>query len=168
MNNIEIINRQRAYRLNKLELAAFAAQVTAELQLVGVTIGILFVGDRRMRQFNRDFRQINKSTDVLSFPYWEAAKVERKFPPRVAKQRLSELGDVVIATPTAARYAAQSGVSLELEIQGLIIHGLLHLCGYDHEVDKGEMAQLEAKLRAKLLTPQSAAPPPPYQQINLI
>jgi probable rRNA maturation factor len=156
MNTIEFLNRQRAYPLNKASLMAVATQVMEELQLMGVTVSIVFVGDRRMRQLNRDFRQINKSTDVLSFPYWEARAVERKFPPRIAKQALAELGDVVIATPTAARYAAEAGISLEVELQGLIIHGLLHLCGYDHEVDKGEMAQIEAKLRAKLLTPRQA------------
>jgi probable rRNA maturation factor len=62
-----------------------------------------------------------------------------------------ELGDVVISTQTAARYAAKCGLSFDREVRHLIIHGLLHLCGYDHETDHGEMRQLERQLRRQLI-----------------
>ena len=90
-----------------------------------------------MQALNRRFRRKNKPTDVLSFP---------SAVPGVA-------GDIAISLEIAADNAAQLGHSLETEVKILIVHGLLHLAGYDHESDSGEMAAKEAEIRRKLGLP---------------
>lgn len=112
-------------------LAAWLSR-TAPRTLGGhVTIAI--VTDQRMRALNRQFRGVDASTDVLSFPAAEAGT----------------LGDVAIARGVAARQAKAAGHSRATEIRVLALHGLLHLAGYDHETDDGEMARVEARLRRK-------------------
>lgn len=115
----------------------------ATLQRVGVTEGelsVLLCDDRTIELLNSHFRKICKPTDVLSFP---------------AHDRLPtgtvHLGDVAISLETAARQAEAAGHSLERELCLLLIHGVLHVCGYDHEQDEGEMEALEARLREELL-----------------
>jgi probable rRNA maturation factor len=98
-----------------------------------VTLGL--VSDRRIRTLNREFRGIDSATDVLSFPSGEPAP--------------GPLGDVLIARGVAARQARQAGHSLKTELRVLALHGLLHLLGYDHETDAGQMARLERRLRRK-------------------
>jgi probable rRNA maturation factor len=137
---IEVINRQR---LARLDCAAIAELASATLASVGRQMEfatIAFVRDREIRRLNRDFRGKDRATDVLSFPATNEGADEDGF-----------LGDIVIATDTAIRQAEENGVSLEREVSELVIHGLLHLCGYDHEKDDGEMNRIELKLRRKLL-----------------
>lgn len=98
-----------------------------------------------MRFLNRDYRGFDKPTDVLSFAYHEAPE------DFAAGNEAEHLGDVVISVETAQRYAGELGVTFEREIEHLIIHGTLHLAGYDHETDNGEMNRLERKLRKELL-----------------
>lgn len=90
-------------------------------------VAISYVDDRIMRKLNREHRGINTTTDVLSFPT-EAEK--GAFP---------HLGDLVISLPVAEKMAKKLGVSRRREVETLVIHGFLHLCGFDHETDKGEM-----------------------------
>ena len=104
-----------------------------------VEVSVLFCGDRRMRSLNRRFRGKNRSTDVLAFP---------------AGGDL--LGDIVISVPYAAREARRHGTPAARELDRLLVHGFLHLCGYDHETDGGEMDALEAKLRQRLGLAQAA------------
>ena len=105
---------------------------TAPRALAGaVTIAI--VTDQRMRALNRQFRGVDASTDVLSFPAAEAGN----------------LGDIAIARGVAGRQAKAAGHSRATELRVLALHGLLHLAGYDHETDDGEMARVEARLRRK-------------------
>lgn len=109
---------------------------------------IAIVSDARMRSLNRTYRGKDYATDVLSFP------AERKpgfvFEERQGKRDpVSFLGDVVIAAGVAARQADEAGHSLQTEVRILALHGLLHLLGYDHETDAGEMARVEARLRRK-------------------
>jgi probable rRNA maturation factor len=94
---------------------------------------LALVPDARVRALNRQFRHKNQNTDVLSFP---------------ADER-GQLGDVVIATGVARRQATAAGHSLQTELRVLALHGLLHLLGYDHEADDGEMRRLERRLRLK-------------------
>lgn len=110
------------------------------------TLTITFVRDRSIRELNRDYRGIDKPTDVLSFAYHEGDDF--------AAQEIEpqHLGDIVISVETAARYAQEMGLTFEREIAHLVIHGTLHLAGYDHETDSGEMNRLERKLRKELLT----------------
>ncbi len=105
----------------------------------GLTVA--FVSDRAMRALNRIWRGKRATTDVLSFPT-EQAEFE--------KLAGLNLGDIVISIEQAERQAKEHGLSLENEIAQLILHGLLHLSGYDHETDRGEMNRLELKLRTRL------------------
>jgi probable rRNA maturation factor len=106
---------------------------------------ITFVRDHAMRRLNRDYRGVDQPTDVLSFAYHEGEEI-------VAPEMESRhLGDVVISVETAGRYAGELGLTFDREIEHLIIHGALHLAGYDHETDDGEMNRLEKKLRKELL-----------------
>ena len=96
-------------------------------------VSVLFCGDRRMRTLNRTYRRKDRSTDVLAFP---------------AGGEL--LGDIVVSVPYASRQARRRGEPASREIDRLLVHGLLHLSGYDHETDNGEMDALEAKMRRLL------------------
>ena len=143
--SVVVLNRQRARRLDRHELARFARQVLDAIDARDSSATITFVSDRTMRPLNRTYRSLDRPTDVLSFPD------EPDFPHE--EETAAYLGDVVISTETAARYAAQLDISFDRELRNLIIHGLLHLCGYDHETDHGEMKQLERRLRRRLITP---------------
>ena len=98
------------------------------------------LGDN-IRRLNRQFRGTNKATDVLSFPADPLVQSEEK-------------GDLAISVPTALRQARQQGHPLGIELKVLILHGLLHLAGFDHETDNGEMARRERLLRARLRLPE--------------
>jgi probable rRNA maturation factor len=102
---------------------------------------------------NRQFRGKNKATDVLSFPsLTHVSKSGRHGAP--AGLGIPEIaGDLAISVDTARKQAADMGHSVSIEIKVLMLHGLLHLAGYDHETDEGEMARLEERLRARLRLP---------------
>ena len=105
---------------------------------------LVMVNDRKMRALNLKFRGVDRATDVLSFPV--AAEKQSTELSSVAEQYL---GDVVIATGVAERQARNAGHRLGYEHRRLALHGFLHLLGYDHERDNGEMARLEKKLRRR-------------------
>lgn len=102
-------------------------------------ISISYVDDRHMRRLNREHRGINLTTDVLSFP----AEPEAGAYPH--------LGDLVICLPVAEKMAQKLGVSRRREVETLVIHGFLHLCGHDHEKDHGEMLSLQGDLEREFL-----------------
>jgi probable rRNA maturation factor len=104
------------------------------------TFAVAIVADSRMKELNSLFRGKDSTTDVLSFPH-EADE----FDPDT-----SNLGDIVISAEQAERQAKENDLSLDGEIKQLILHGLLHLCGHDHETDSGEMNSRELKLRKSL------------------
>lgn len=120
-------------------LARFLKLAQEAVRLRGM-VSVLLTTDDAIRRLNKTFRGKNKATDVLSFP---AAKVSGG---EVA-------GDLAISVPTALKQAREHGHSLSVEIKVLMLHGLLHLAGYDHEVDEGQMARREQTLRAKLALP---------------
>jgi probable rRNA maturation factor len=139
----EIVNRQRKIKINPNAWQEFAEKaIDAIDEAKGKTLTIAFVSDTKMRELNRQFRGKDSTTDVLSFPY---KSDEFDF-----GETQNALGDVVISLEQARRQAAENNLTLELEISQLILHGILHLCGYDHETDTGQMDQLEIKLRDKL------------------
>ncbi len=105
-----------------------------------------------MRRLNRQFRGIDSVTDVLSFPAEAARSRGVRDAARVAG-RPHALGDLAIATGVARRQARDCGHSLETEIRVLALHGLLHLLGYDHHTDQGEMRRLEERLRRRVGLP---------------
>jgi len=109
------------------------------------SVGVRFAGDRAMRRANREFRGKDETTDVLSFP----------------GDGGGHLGDVLISVPQARRQAAAAGRDPEREIQVLLLHGVLHCLGHDHEVDGGEMERLERRLRRRWIgVPASTAAQP--------
>ncbi len=94
-------------------------------------LNVLFTDDKRMRVINREYRNKDKATDVLSFPQFEPQEIRGKRKPRGVVG--SYLGDLVISTDTTLRQAKEFGVTPRSELLRLIVHGILHLCGYDHE-----------------------------------
>lgn len=107
-------------------------------------VSVAIVPDRRVRALNREYRGKDYATDVLSFP--ASAKASAGKP---ATDEAGYLGDIVIASGVARRQAKAAGHSLQTELRVLALHGLLHLLGYDHEHDDGQMARLEARLRRR-------------------
>ena len=124
-------------------LAAWLARVSPALARGAVTIAL--VSDRRVRILNRQYRGVDRATDVLSFPAGDGISVE----PGRQSRRTVFLGDIVIARGVAARQARAAGHGESTEWRVLALHGLLHLIGYDHEQDEGEMRRAEARLRRK-------------------
>jgi probable rRNA maturation factor len=131
---VEVVNRQRRLKLDTEAWSTFADKALHAIGKSEPSATIAFVSDKRIRELNRQFRGIDKATDVLSFP---------------AEEKLN-LGDIAVSVDTAAVQAKENGLTLEGEIAQLILHGLLHLCGYDHETDNGEMNRFELKLRRQL------------------
>jgi probable rRNA maturation factor len=133
---IEVVNRQRRFKVDTESWTTFATKALAAIGNGESSATIAFVSDKRIRELNRQFRGIDKATDVLSFPADGPDE--------------SNLGDIAISAETAATQAKENGLSFDDEIAQLILHGLLHLSGYDHETDNGEMNRLELQLRRKL------------------
>jgi probable rRNA maturation factor len=102
-------------------------------------VSVLLTTDDGIRGLNRRFRKKNKATDVLSFPVDDAG--------------FGNAGDLAISVETAERQAREQGHALAVELRVLMLHGLLHLAGYDHETDDGAMAKVERRLRARLKLP---------------
>jgi len=133
---IEVVNRQRRLQIDTRAWSTFATKALAAIGNKESTATIAFVSDKRIRELNRQFRRVDKATDVLSFPADDPDE--------------SDLGDIAVSVDTAATQAKENGLKLDEEIAQLILHGLLHLSGYDHETDNGEMNRLERRLRRKL------------------
>jgi probable rRNA maturation factor len=110
------------------------------------TVSVALVSDARVRALNRRFRRIDRTTDVLSFPAADALSAMPAPRPPILERCL---GDIVIARGVARRQARAAGHSELTELRVLALHGLLHLLGYDHERDHGEMARVERRLREK-------------------
>lgn len=142
---VEVINRQRLFTIDRMAASNLSRAVLDRIGREDATLTITFIRDRTMRRLNRDYRGIDKPTDVLSFAYHETGD------DFVQEDELEHLGDMVISVETADRYRKELGLSFESEIEHLIIHGTLHLAGYDHETDNGEMNRLEKKLRKELI-----------------
>jgi rRNA maturation RNase YbeY len=114
-------------------LRPWLAALVADLAPAADSFAVRFVGDRSMRAIHRDFRGRDVTTDVLSFPGGETPDGRH-------------LGDVVISVPQAARQAGDGGHGVDRELRVLLLHGVLHCLGHDHETDAGEMARLERRL----------------------
>ena len=131
---IEVVNRQRGKKVDNEAWARFAGKALDSIGKHGSSATIAFVSDKSIHKLNQQFRNVDKPTDVLSFPTGEE----------------TNLGDIAISVQTAAAQAKENGLTFDAEIAQLILHGLLHLSGYDHETDNGEMNRLELRLRKKL------------------
>jgi probable rRNA maturation factor len=135
-NAISVQLRRKVPGITQRGLAQFASQACSAAR-IRREIGVRVSSDEEIRAMNLRFRGRNKTTDVLSFP--------------------SELpgyaGDILISAEVAAANARRLGHTVADEIKVLLLHGLLHLAGYDHERDSGEMAELEKNLRRRLRLP---------------
>jgi len=153
----EVLNQQRKILIDPALFQTFAASLEKKVsESRSGTFTVAFVSDRKMQQLNKQFRGKNSTTDVLSFPHEpdEFMSNELQFvgdePVNSSLQDSNFLGDIVISAEQAERQAKENGLTFENEIKQLILHGLLHLCGYDHETDNGEMNAREHELRDKL------------------
>ena len=144
-----ILNQQRKVRIQREPLAEFLRSVQKKLGVADAVVTVCFVADAEIAEMNERFRKKKGPTDVLSFPIEVRLREKSKAAPREKDAERQELylGDIAIAPETARRYAKKNGRSLDSELRVLILHGVLHLLGYDHETDRGEMDRLERKLR---------------------
>lgn len=141
-----VVNLQRKIKIVSKEFKDFSEEVCASIdERDNLNFAVAFVSDERMKELNGFFRGKDSTTDVLSFPH-EPDKFENTSDAFIGDY----LGDVVISIEQAERQANENGLTLQNEIKQLILHGVLHLCGYDHETDDGEMNTRELELRRKL------------------
>jgi probable rRNA maturation factor len=139
MITIDLAPRSTSHGLSTSGLTRFLNRARTAINLPGA-VDVLLTGDATLRQLNKSFRGKNKPTDVLSFP------APSEFAARHA-------GDLAISLETASRQAKTYGHTLRDEVRILLLHGLLHLSGEDHETDNGQMATREATLRRELRLP---------------
>lgn len=163
-----ILNRQRAVRVARGPLEAFLRRIENEMDLGNSDVTVCLVSDAEIARMNQAFRKKKGPTDVLSFPaekklrtsvkrrkklYTEDAETteatEKNRGNQASRTMQTYLGDIAIAPLTARRYAKKNGRSLSNELRVLILHGVLHLLGYDHETDRGEMDRIERKMRRR-------------------
>src|SRR6202790_5920350 len=150
-----ILNRQRSVRLSTRALERFLLRVRRELDLKQAQVTVCLVSDAEIAGMNQSFRKKRGPSDVLSFP-----AVKLRQPSRSKRSPFSlasnpadsdtSLGDIAIAPAVAKRNAKNYGRTLPAELKILILHGVLHLLGFDHEADRGEMDRTEKKLRRRL------------------
>jgi probable rRNA maturation factor len=135
-----VVNLQRKVKVQSDDFRSFVKSCDLIDEAAGKTFSLAFISDRRMKELNKFFRGKDTTTDVLSFPH----------EPDEFDVDKTNLGDIVISAEQAQRQAKENGLTLDNEIKQLILHGILHLCGYDHETDNGEMNARELELRDKL------------------
>jgi probable rRNA maturation factor len=128
-----LINKQRKHAINHAQLRRFLSSLVPELGVGERSFSVVVITDEMMRGYNRKYRGFDKSTDVLSFTG------DREY-----------LGDILISSETAYNQTRRSRtLSFEANVRRLILHGLLHLMGHDHETDDGEMRTIERRLRRR-------------------
>ena len=142
-----LINRQRRVPIATRPLGHFLGRVHSTLRLGKREFTVCFVSDASITRLNRTYRGQPCPTDVLSFPANGHATRQRL---RRSPSATTFLGDIAISPEIARRNAACFGRTLPQELRILILHGVLHLLGYDHETDRGQMDRLERRLRAEL------------------
>ena len=152
-----LTNRQRRVRVPLAELNSFVRRVQSELGLAAETFAVAIVSNAEIARLNRRFRGKRGPTDVLSFPAGRELPTQRKREAQRARRRKKPpehtdayLGDIAISAEAARRNARRYRRSLGDELRILILHGALHLLGYDHETDAGEMERVESRLRRSL------------------
>lgn len=132
---IQVLNRQRRFRICRTAVSIFCSEVLCAMYQVAPGLSVAFVSAREMRSINTRYRKRDYATDVLSFSY-----------PGVSMEGQPFLGEIVIAPEVAARQADRYGARPERELRKLLVHGILHLLGYNHETDKGRMNRLQTRL----------------------
>jgi probable rRNA maturation factor len=145
-----IENRQWVVRVQLGPLEEFLKKVEGEIGLGPESVAVRLIGDGEMARLNETYRKKKGPTDVLSFPVDEDLGKPGTLGQQVRRARGEFLGDIAIAPRVARRNAKSLGRGLSEELKVLILHGVLHLLGYDHETDRGEMERIEMRLRRKL------------------
>jgi probable rRNA maturation factor len=144
-----IENRQKLIRIELRGLLEFARRLHEELGLAGESVAIRLITDAEMARLNEKYRDKKGTTDVLSFPA-ESRRTPSSLRNSIKKVYGAPLGDIAISPVVAKRNAIAYRRALSEELQILILHGVLHLLGYDHETDRGEMNRTEMRLRRRL------------------
>ncbi|MSO19807.1 MAG: rRNA maturation RNase YbeY [Acidobacteria bacterium] len=153
---VALLNQQRSIQIDCARLRSYLHRLGAELSPAPFTVAL--VSDVAIRRLNLAFRHKDSTTDVLSFHSGDAERKKLRIGHGERAPNIEEtvgLGDIVIAAPTASRAAGQFGWTLTQELQALALHGLLHLMGYDHETDHGEMARAERRWGRRFGLPQT-------------
>jgi probable rRNA maturation factor len=149
-----IVNLQNRHPVPVKDLEGFLARVQDALRISRREVTVALVSDAEITRLNRKFRGKKKSTDVLSFPAEGAARKPAKGRGRgriaFVTSASRYLGDIAIATGVARRNARANRRSYRDELRVLVLHGVLHLLGYDHETDNGQMNRKEHRLRQEL------------------
>jgi len=140
--HIAIRNRQRTYPLDVAQVRAWTEQILAMQRCPPLELSLLFVNDRAIRRLNRDYRQKDRPTNVLAFAMRDGKDERPPAPPGP-----EHLGDVVISLATSTREAVAYGRRMDEHLLILLIHGLLHLLGYDHERSDVEQRRMERRER---------------------
>jgi len=135
-----IVNRQRRVPVAIQPLKNFYERARLAMRFLPESVTVQLIGDEAMARLNRKFRNKRGPTDVLSFPATSAKPTAQT----------EYVGDIAISPETARRNARRFARSLDLELRILILHGMIHLAGFDHETDHGEMERLEGRLRRRL------------------
>jgi probable rRNA maturation factor len=145
-------NATRKHRIGTRRIERAARALLAAIGRPTATLSLSFVGDAAMRRLNREHRGKDRTTDVLSFPMYEPFAV-----PARSQEGDPELllGDIIISVDVAARQAAAYAAPLDAEIERLLVHGLLHLLGHDHEkpAERARMVREERRLAAAIGLP---------------
>jgi probable rRNA maturation factor len=148
-----LLNCQHRVRVSPARLGRFLGRVSRTLGARQDAFAVCLVSDAAIARLNRKYRGKRGSTDVLSFPAVGAdigPEDGTGGAPRDGHSLPAHLGDIAISPETAQRQARREGRPLELELRTLILHGVLHLLGFDHETDHGEMERFERRLRRRL------------------
>ena len=142
LHGVQVLNKQRRFKICRSAVALYCVHVIRSLSREVPELSVVFINPAQMREINNKYLRHDYATDVLSFSYNETAIEGRPF-----------LGEIVIAPEIAACHAVSYGISPEKEVRKLLVHGILHLMGYNHEKDQGQMKRLQTRLlRRKLLS----------------
>jgi probable rRNA maturation factor len=134
-SRIQARNQQRHVKINIDSVVQFCSVLLEFLELQDRVLSVAFISARVMKKLNAGYRNKNYATDVLSFSYDQTMVEGAPF-----------LGEIIIAAEVAANQAVRHGVSPDLEFRKLLLHGMLHLMGYDHETDAGQMNQIQRRI----------------------
>jgi probable rRNA maturation factor len=149
LRSAAVLNRQRRVAVAVAPLARFVERVRRELGFPVEGVAVQLVSDAAMRRLNWTFRRKRGSTDVLSFPS-RAGRATARSGRRTRADGHGYVGDIAISPEMARRNARRDARPLPDELRMLVLHGMIHLAGYDHETDRGQMRKLETTLRRRL------------------
>jgi probable rRNA maturation factor len=146
-----VVNRQRRIRIAVVPLSHFLEKTRRALRFHKGSVAVQFVSDSAMARLNLTYRKKKGPTDVLSFPAngKGAPRKSKRTRPKAEPSEDDYVGDIAISPETARRNARLYSRSLDEELRILILHGMIHLAGYDHETDTGQMDRIERRLRRR-------------------